>query len=179
MCQCVYKCHFEAMSYSCNRVSHRHDEDNKLGLNVRNKNGDTWTMYGDGRYFNERNSRNAEIAKTAVTESLKEISACFNAGAKPKKFGAGPWNHVPRELNGQNHAPMFKIEKNKMVYRYPVNNPTVSVYMPLTSCVDVAAACKTDSQVLQWLASNVPAPKAPGAPAAGSRGASPPPTAVA
>ena len=167
---------------------YRHDEENKLGLYVRNRSGDTWIIYGDGRYFNSLNLRNADIAKTAVTESLKEISACFNAGATPKNFGSSPWNYSPTVLSTghSNHAPMFKIVPNPigsgthMQYRYPVNNPVVSVYMPLTSCVDVAAACKTESQVLQWLASNVPAPAAPAvlAPAAGSRGVSPPPPAA-
>lgn len=43
-----------------------HDEENEIGINVRNKRGDVWSMYGDQKSLGKAGERNKEICKAAV-----------------------------------------------------------------------------------------------------------------
>jgi hypothetical protein len=79
-----------------------HDEDNRRGLKVKNKNGDTWTAYGDGELFDEQANENRRRAVHAAQTSFKEIRAA-----------AGIEDAPPSLLQKQAHLFKKKQERSK------------------------------------------------------------------
>eukprot|EP00943_MAST-04B_sp_MAST-4B-sp1_P006706 g6706.t1 len=57
-----------------------HDQDNKLGLNVENKDGAKWFAQGDSMYFDGTNKRNRKIARKTVAVSIRELLYAFKTG---------------------------------------------------------------------------------------------------
>lgn len=86
-----------------------HNEDNKLGLTVRNKKGEEFTCWGDKQLFEPRNKRNKEIMTQGLQASVDEVYEAFqNKTAKRPEDGYRPWDYAPSEVvEGKAHAPLF------------------------------------------------------------------------
>ena len=54
-------------------LQYMHDEENSIGVDVKNNRGDKWKMYGDKRLLDKANARNMEICKEAVQASANEV----------------------------------------------------------------------------------------------------------
>lgn len=57
-----------------------HNEDNKNGVNVDNKNGNNWIAYGDARYMDDVNKQNRDVIETVMKKSVDEITLAFQSG---------------------------------------------------------------------------------------------------
>ncbi|KAI1114571.1 hypothetical protein F5Y14DRAFT_164539 [Nemania sp. NC0429] len=72
-----------------------HDEDNAIGLSVKNPAGETWTAYGDKRGLNPENDENKRRCLQALQTSVDEIYTAWKSGKKPDKASHGAWAHAP------------------------------------------------------------------------------------
>jgi hypothetical protein len=97
-----------------------HIEDNKQGLVISNRRGDTWKAYGDSYYADERNQKNRALLQEAMQTSADEIYATFTSGQLPtedkvhdlipdlEKLSRPDAQHV-------NLSPMFYWDKDKKI----------------------------------------------------------------
>jgi hypothetical protein len=109
-------------------INSMHDEDNKLGVNVTNRNGDIWTAYGDDSYATAPDSTNRKLQYQALQASADEIYQCYRTGLYPQPAESKVTGYIPVVNNAPNsnydhpqYAPMFKSIDNKMMYRNPLN----------------------------------------------------------
>lgn len=65
-----------------------HDEDGSNGVLVRNKRGDIWVAYGDGKLASTDNATNRRHLTEAVGASADEIFTTFQSGQLPKEYSA-------------------------------------------------------------------------------------------
>ncbi len=93
-----------------------HDEDGSNGVLVRNKRGDIWVAYGDGKLASPGNATNRRHLTEAVGASADEIFTTFESGQLPKEYSAlqlipdveRAQNYTQdHELNNVNGAAMF------------------------------------------------------------------------
>ena len=110
-----------------------HDEDNALGLTVRNRKGETWKAYGDKKMFEPINDDNRERLARCLQASADEVFACFLARkmvvADAGEYAA--WHHAPvldAALDGHNHSPLFTREGDM---RTEIGNPKCWKHQPL------------------------------------------------
>lgn len=91
-----------------------HDEDNAIGLSVKNPAGETWTAYGDKRGLDEENNDNMVRCLKALQVSADEIYSAWKSKTAPSKSNYGAWTQAPtlESAKGlQILAPLF-IDKN-------------------------------------------------------------------
>lgn len=86
-----------------------HDEDNKLGLKVKNANGATWTAYGDSYFFDAANAQNRMMLEQAVNASIKEIDDCYNTGTLIVEASMMGLLIAPKSVEPPSHYPMFQL----------------------------------------------------------------------
>ncbi len=97
-----------------------HDEDNAIGLSVKNANGDSWKIYGDKRLLDKVDNRNHEICKQAVQASADEVYAAWKNKAVPDRSQYAVLKLVPdldAVQTGQELAALFKMQSSKLVRR--------------------------------------------------------------
>lgn len=70
-----------------------HDEDNAIGLKVKNLDGKSWTCYGDKSSLNEAARDNLQYCITAVQASADEIYTAYSTRQTPSTYAA--LMHVP------------------------------------------------------------------------------------
>ena len=101
-----------------------HEEENSLGLHVRNAIGNTWIAYGDKHYFNYENSINREVLHEALQESANLVFAAYLTGVKPvndKVISMIPQPIQTNDMQGPDIAPLFYWdENNQTLYRRSV-----------------------------------------------------------
>ena len=88
-----------------------HDEDNKYGIRVANKNGDKWIAYGDGMLLNDASKDNYKISINAVQESVNQV---FKAFLFPNEETNSNLviDYIPFvDTNAKNNYPMFQVSK--------------------------------------------------------------------
>ncbi|KAI1456392.1 hypothetical protein F4805DRAFT_230054 [Annulohypoxylon moriforme] len=93
-----------------------HDEDNAIGLSVRNPAGETWTAYGDKRGLDLENDENKKRCIKALQVSADEIYDAWKSKSKPSKSNYGAWAHAPtlESARGQQTlAPLVEDEKRR------------------------------------------------------------------
>lgn len=89
----------------------QHDEDNAIGLNVQNAQGETWTTFGDHFFFTNGNKRNSELALAAAKKSIPEIFE--------KRLANAALLLIPSSIHDANFAPMFLPKSNSVFIREP------------------------------------------------------------
>ncbi|KAK3291796.1 uncharacterized protein B0H64DRAFT_468519 [Chaetomium fimeti] len=97
-----------------------HDEDNAIGLTVRNPAGETWTAYGDKRGLDLANDENSKRCSRALQVSVDEIYNAWKTKTTPSKASYGAWTHAPTlesALGPQTLAPLFQGEKRRAVIK--------------------------------------------------------------
>jgi hypothetical protein len=93
-----------------------HDEDNAIGLLVKNPAGETWTAYGDKRALDLENDDNKKRCLKALQVSADEIYNAWKNKTKPSKSNYGAWAHAPtlESARGQQTlAPLVKDEQRR------------------------------------------------------------------
>ncbi|KAI0882908.1 uncharacterized protein GGS22DRAFT_195632 [Annulohypoxylon maeteangense] len=93
-----------------------HDEDNAIGLSVKNPKGETWTAYGDKRCLVWENEENKKRCLRSLQVSAREIYSAWSSKTKPSKPNYGAWVHAPtlESARGeQTLAPLIKDEKRR------------------------------------------------------------------
>ena len=103
-------------------AKYMHDEDNILGLWLRNTRGDTWQAFGDALLFEERNKINAKFMQQALQVSADEVWKAhqeYKAKTIPlPKSGSmdlyQAWMIAPNaQLTSKNHQPLFDNDGNR------------------------------------------------------------------
>ena len=97
-----------------------HDEDNAVGLNVKNARGATWRAYGDKWLFSKNNEANYKNAVDFVKASITELATAFFTGAVPTdlKSSTSAYSLLPDlDTSAQTHPPLFRRKSNKWEYR--------------------------------------------------------------
>lgn len=72
-----------------------HDEDNAIGLSVKNPAGEQWTAYGDKRALDQENDENKKRCVAALQVSADEIYTAWKGKVKPSKSSYRAWAHAP------------------------------------------------------------------------------------
>lgn len=108
-----------------------HDEDGRVGLTVRNAEGKTWRMYGDGTLFMAGSEENKRMVARAVQTSIAEVFNAFATGKSPRKDEYGIKKLVPL-LNDEllhpkndavNSSPLYTLSPDGTVLaRTPENS---------------------------------------------------------
>ncbi|KAM7197430.1 phosphatidylcholine-hydrolyzing phospholipase c [Naviculisporaceae sp. PSN 640] len=92
-------------------AKYMHDEENAIGLSVRNPAGRSWTTYGDKRLLDKADIANKNEAWNAVRTSADEIFEAWKTGKVPAYPNYGAWNWAPilSEVQQDNQvlAPLF------------------------------------------------------------------------
>jgi len=97
-----------------------HDEDNAIGLCVKNPAGEMWTAYGDKRALDLENDDNKTRCLKALQVSADEIYKAWKNKTKPSKSNYGAWAHAPTldSARGQQTlAPLFKGEQRRAIIK--------------------------------------------------------------
>lgn len=100
-----------------------HNEDNSDGVWVKNANGETWLVYGDGKELDDVNAENLRRAVAAVQVSADEIAHAATTGQvvqNPAALQLIPnlADFAPKPApGGQNHAALFWADPKEYVYR--------------------------------------------------------------
>jgi hypothetical protein len=102
-----------------------HDEDNSLGLWVRNKRGETWKAYGDKKLFEKVNEKNKLMMKECLQASVDEVYKAFETKKVPSVDTFAAWNIAPTGLGDGNHSPLFRPDGQ---YRAEIENPKCTTY---------------------------------------------------
>ncbi|KAI9760578.1 MAG: hypothetical protein M4579_001547 [Chaenotheca gracillima] len=87
-----------------------HDEDNAIGLEVRNPAGESWRAYGDKRLLDEVDHENKNRCWNALRASVDEIHEAWKSGVVPDKSTFKAWEHAPTlesVFGHQELAPLF------------------------------------------------------------------------
>ncbi|KAF2239894.1 hypothetical protein EV356DRAFT_495711 [Viridothelium virens] len=117
---------FNAVMFAKDMCSkYMHDEDNALGLTVRNRKGEIWKAYGDKQMFEPINDDNRQRLARCLQASADEVFACYLARKiivdDANEYAA--WYHAPvvdAALDGHNHSPLFTREGH---IRAEIDNP--------------------------------------------------------
>ena len=102
-----------------------HDEDNALGLWVRNKRGEQWKAYGDNKLYEKGNEKNKTLMKECLQASADEIYTAFQTRKVPNVDDFAAWKIAPTSLGPGNHNPLFDEQGH---YRSPYDDPKSNTY---------------------------------------------------
>lgn len=103
-----------------------HDEDNSLGLWVRNKRGETWKAYGDKKLLDKANEKNRLMMKECLQASVDEVYKAFETKNVPSVDTFEAWNIAPTGLGDGNHSPLFRPDGQ---YRAKIEDPKCVDYI--------------------------------------------------
>lgn len=105
----------------------QHDEDGANGLWVTNKEGQSWSSYGDKQLAQGRSAKNRQMVRSACQASVDEIWDTFRTGNKPEpeSFKALQRTPLPELTFGPtNSVPLFQLspdDKDILLYRANVD----------------------------------------------------------
>jgi len=102
-----------------------HDEDNSLGLWVRNRRGEQWKAYGDKKLFETGNEQNNALMKECLQASVDEVYKAFKTKQVPSPDAFAAWDIAPTMLGEGNHNPLFTKDGKD---RAGIDNPKGSKY---------------------------------------------------
>ena len=100
-----------------------HDEESYWGLNVQNRDGETWKSFGDTMLFEDVDGRNKEMVIAAVQQSADEIYAAFISRSvpdpsQPKALSIAPSLDVITSDRGPpNKSPLFIVDQFGILLR--------------------------------------------------------------
>ena len=108
-----------------------HDEDNAIGLSVKNPRGQSWTMYGDKRALDKVADTNKELCVDAVQASADEIYKAYQTKRAPSPAEYQAWTYAPTLESGrgqQTLSPLFTVEgarredvKKRRLWKFTTN----------------------------------------------------------
>lgn len=101
-----------------------HDEDNRLGINVVNEEGSSWTAYGDNYLFENQTLMHRTILLQAMQRSANAVYHTFVSGNLPEQFTELKLVPLLDKIEQLNQtAPLFKIEQGRILKRKDNLNP--------------------------------------------------------
>lgn len=87
-------------------ANYMHNEDNRQGIHVRNRNQEHWVIYGDFSYFNPENQTNRQILGRVLQDSANEIFNTWYTGIYPDSRDI--LNQIPEvDDPADNISPLF------------------------------------------------------------------------
>ncbi|KAM5341871.1 hypothetical protein ACJ41O_014902 [Fusarium nematophilum] len=141
-----------------------HNEDNKLGITVKNRKGTKFTIWGDKQLFEAKNARNKEMMRQALQASVDEVYEAFESKvAKPPggEPGYRAWLYAPSQVvESASHSPLFVTydlsfwEKVKLYWpvkvRDPFWDPNAKSYRPIGGTPSLIKLYNDISSSDQW-----------------------------
>lgn len=129
-----------------------HDEDNYLGLWMKNGHGSVWKAYGDGSYFDIKSQDNRDAIQDALQASVDEVYRAFETGQIPKykDFRALKIIGDPLETGSDfinkvvNHFPLFRIGKSWPEVRKNYYDNGIGDYQSITTLTGISSFIKND-----------------------------------
>jgi hypothetical protein len=76
-------------------AKYMHDEDNAIGLAVRNPRGESWVSHGDNYLMDKVDLDNVARAHNALQISVAEVLAAFRTKVVPAVSAYGAWSEAP------------------------------------------------------------------------------------
>lgn len=102
-------------------AEYMHYEENKYGVEVHNKQGDSWRAYGDFSYFNPFNGTNKQMLTAILQQSADEVFTAYNSETLPTQSPIKDMLPEPEVFNSESSkdiAPMFYWdEQSQQLYR--------------------------------------------------------------
>ncbi|KAL2672772.1 hypothetical protein Neosp_013488 [[Neocosmospora] mangrovei] len=140
-----------------------HNEDNKLGITVKNRKGTKFTIWGDKQLFESKNAKNKEMMRQALQASVDEVYEAFESKvAKPPggEPGYRAWLYAPSEVvESASHSPLFVTYDlpwwEKAIYwpvkvRDPFWDPNAKSYKPIGGTPSLIKLYNDISSSDQW-----------------------------
>ncbi|CUA68293.1 hypothetical protein RSOLAG22IIIB_07821 [Rhizoctonia solani] len=97
-------------------AKYMHDEDNAIGLSVKNSRGESWNCYGDKRMLDKAGAKNLENCIAAVQASADEIYTAYKTRTVLSPSSYNAWTIAPTLESArdpsQELAPLFKYRDN-------------------------------------------------------------------
>ncbi|MCJ1475818.1 hypothetical protein MMC13_004482 [Lambiella insularis] len=84
-----------------------HDEDNSIGLQVKNSFGTEWTSYGDKRLLDKMDNENVKQCLLALQASVDEIYEAWQSKQSPEPSTYSALRYAPTVDSAQTLAPLF------------------------------------------------------------------------
>jgi len=129
-------------------AKYMHDEDNAVGLTVRNPRGESWVSRGDTYLMDPADLDNAARARDALRVSVAEVLAAFKTGVVPAAAAYGAWAEAPTlesAAGPQELVPLFRADGQRRVdIRDRRRNEFTNWYTYLTTIAEIAISGKWD-----------------------------------
>lgn len=94
-----------------------HDEDNAIGIMVKNPAGESWMSYGDKRALDDVDTDNKDRCVDAVQASADEIYTAYTTRQAPQPADYQAWTFAPtlESANSTNQtlAPLFTFQNER------------------------------------------------------------------
>ncbi|KAI0742642.1 hypothetical protein C8Q80DRAFT_918213 [Daedaleopsis nitida] len=94
-------------------AKYMHDEDNAIGISVRNPAGDSWTCWGDQHTLDDVAADNLKHCQAAIQASVDEVYKAYHTGQIPPPESYTAWTIAPT-LESANApqwlAPLFRCQ---------------------------------------------------------------------
>jgi hypothetical protein len=112
-----------------------HNEDNRLGVVVRDASGQAWRAYGDDFYFSKQNLENRRRLKETLQLSADEVYQAFMRGEDTDPASQQLLQHIPQALPAgsvtmiagvgqvKQTQPLYEVIKGHVWQRWDINNP--------------------------------------------------------
>lgn len=101
-----------------------HDEENRLGLNVVNEEGSSWTAYGDNYLFKKEAELQRSILLQSMQRSADSIYDTFESGNLPEYFSELKLVPLHEKIEQLNQiSPLFKVENGVLLKRKKNHDP--------------------------------------------------------
>ncbi|KAI1077784.1 hypothetical protein F5B20DRAFT_592508 [Whalleya microplaca] len=126
-------------------AKYMHDEDNAIGLSVRDPSGSSWTMYGDKRLLDEVDAENNQRCSKAVQTSADEVWTAWKTKSVPEIDSFGAWKiacTLESARGVQALTPLFKFGEGPP-RRSDINNRRDTKFTTDYWFASTAAACLT------------------------------------
>ena len=93
-----------------------HDEDNAIGISVKNSGGQSWTLYGDRRALDHADEDNKTRCVNSVQASADEIYNAYQTKRAPSPADYQAWTHAPTLESARAHqtlATLFTFQNGR------------------------------------------------------------------
>ncbi|OJA19207.1 hypothetical protein AZE42_06768 [Rhizopogon vesiculosus] len=101
-------------------AKYMHDEDNAIGISVKNSRGESWTLYGDKRALDSVDEDNKKRCVHSVQASADEIYKAYQTKQAPSPVDYQAWAHAPTLESALAHQTLatlftFNVERRNEI----------------------------------------------------------------
>lgn len=120
-----------------------HDEDNAIGISVKNPAGESWMMYGDKRALDRVDSDNKTRCVNSVQASADEIYKAYQTKQAPSPAEYQAWSYAPTLESARDHQKLATLFTFKQERRREIKNRSQWTFKTDWWYWSTALECKT------------------------------------